>query len=363
MTDQPVRIITAPDQVTPAWLSGVLRDSGALTRGEVRSLTLTRVHDKQHHTLSYFYAVEYSPDAPPNAPRRLFLKVPRATAEPPALKGGAREVALYHALGKDHAELPLVRCHSAAVDLETGRYHLLLDDLSDTHEQPRWHLTVGRFVVPTLDSLAAFHAYWAVHPEKAEALVPLPVMTSLSKGDREQAEHRRAALPDFFTAAGDLLSAADRRIYEAVLAALPHLWERRLLLLRQTVRHGDPHFWNLLYPLDREHGRTYVVDWQTYWRGPFAWDLAHFLVLRCPRRTPARDRTLVRRYHEGLLAYGVTGYDWDACWHEYRLLAAEQVVYPLANFADTRRTDFWPMFVPRALRAFRELDCQELLAD
>jgi hypothetical protein len=305
--------------------------------------------------------VAYSADAPPEAPRRLFLKLPRQGAGAPALTGGAREVRLYRALGADQRALPLVRCHDAAVDARTRRYHLLLDDLSATHEQPKWHLTVGRYVTRTIDCLAAFHAYWALRPEQADALVPAVPVDALARGDVDAAARYRAALPAFFGAAGALLTGADRRLYEAVLAALPALWARRLPLGRQTIRHGDPHFWNVLYPLDRVGGRTYLVDWQSYWRSPFAWDLAHFLVLRCPRRTPARDAVLVRRYHQGLLTHGVAGYDWRRCWEQYRLLAAEQVVYPLAAYADTRRADFWPLFVPRALRAFRELDCAALL--
>ena len=44
-------VITAPEQVTAAWLTGVLRVGGALPSGDVRSATVTRVHDKQNHTL------------------------------------------------------------------------------------------------------------------------------------------------------------------------------------------------------------------------------------------------------------------------------------------------------------------------
>ena len=203
---------------------------------------------------------------------------------------------------------------------------------------------------------------WALRPDKAEGLVPLPAVNVLPEGDVRDISLFRDSLTDFFDAVGELLTEQDRQIYERVVDALPRLWERRLPHLRQTIRHGDPHFWNLLYPLDRERGRTYIVDWQTYARSSFAWDLAHFLVLRVPRRTRARDAVLVRRYHDRLLAGGVTGYSWETCWHEYRLLAAEQVVYPLANFAHTRQTTFWPMFVPRALRAFRELGGEAALA-
>jgi len=38
----------------------------------------------------------------------------------------------------------------------------------------------------------------------------------------------------------------------------------------------------------------------------------------------AWEEDMVRRYHEGLVAAGVSGYDWDTCWLEYRYAIAQQ---------------------------------------
>jgi hypothetical protein len=48
-------------------------------------------------------------------------------------------------------------------------------------------------------------------------------------------------------------------------------------------------------------------------------------------------------------------------WEQYRHLAAEQMLVPLYWCARGARSDFWPIFVPRALAAFRELECAERL--
>lgn len=80
-------------------------------------------------------------------------------------------------------------------------------------------------------------------------------------------------------------------------------------------------------------------------------------------RTLARDTVLVRHYHTGLLAHSLTRYAWQACWREYRPPADEQVICPLAMYVHNPQIDFWPMIVPRALRAFREAGCAELLRD
>ena len=143
--------------------------------------------------------------------------------------------------------------------------------------------------------------------------------------------------------------------------SLPALWERRTRLAGQTIVHGDAHFWNFLYPLDPQTHHTCILDWQTYHISPGTKDLAYTIVLRYPQRTVANERTLVKRYHERLLAYGVHDYGWETCWRDYRLLAAEHVLYPMRWWMSGLPQDFWGMFVRPALTGFRDLGCAELL--
>ena len=68
-----------------------------------------------------------------------------------------------------------------------------------------------------------------------------------------------------------------------------------------------------------------VLDWQLSVRGVGVWDVANFLagsVTVEDRR--AWEGDLVRRYHDGLLAAGVTGYDWERCWRDYRYAIGQQ---------------------------------------
>ena len=111
----------------------------------------------------------------------------------------------------------------------------------------------------------------------------------------------------------------------------------------------------------RYRSRTCILDWQTYHISPGTKDLAYTIVLRYPQRTVANERTLVKRYHERLLAYGVHDYGWEACWQDYRLLTAEHVLYPMRWWMSGLPQDFWGMFVRPALTGFRDLRCAELL--
>lgn len=84
-------------------------------------------------------------------------------------------------------------------------------------------------------------------------------------------------------------------------------------------------------------------------------DLAYAIVSRYPHRTPASERELVGRYHDGLRAAGVAHYSWGRCWEDYRRAAAEQLIVPLSWQA----TD--GLFVGRALAAFHDLACDEFI--
>jgi hypothetical protein len=345
-------VITSIEHVTPAWLTGILRQRGYLGAAMVQALSVTRVHTIQPRSISYFLTVEYSSPLA-DAPTHLYLKVPKPDADPVLVAvEGEREVRLYQALALSRRELPVIPCYDAVYHSDQRAYHLLLDDLSATHDQPSWHLTIAdHYITQTVDCLAQFHAYWWEHPLLNHGLSALPTKAGL----QDEIRWLQASFPAFAQALGDQLPAEDRHVCDMVLAALPSLWERRTEIQGQTLVHGDAHFWNFLYPHNPHEHRTYMLDWQTYHVSPGTNDLAYTIVLRYPHRTPINERDLVKRYHEGLLAHGVTTYSWETCWQDYRRSAAEQFLVPLRWWA----TD--GLFVERALRGFRDLACDETL--
>jgi hypothetical protein len=104
-----------------------------------------------------------------------------------------------------------------------------------------------------------------------------------------------------------------------------------------------------------------MLDWQLSHICPGTQDLAYAIVLRYPHRTPAIERTLVRRYYDRLLLHGVQSYSWESCWNDYRRQAAEQVLLPMRFWMSGLPADFWAVFLQRPLRAFRHLACAEVL--
>jgi hypothetical protein len=336
----------------------VLQRDGHLPAGQVHSIAIGRVHDEQVYSVGHFLAVQYSPDAPRTAPGHLFLKLPRSGGDQAAIAWhGEREVRMYRALAPDQRDLPLIPCYDAVYDPARRLYHLLLADLSATHDQPAsWNIS-DRYITQTVDCLARFHAYWWEHPRLTKGPGELPTRDWLAA----EIAQLQGAYATFAEVVGGRLTADDRRIYERVLQSLPVLWAGRTELSGQTMVHGDAHFWNFLYPLDPQTHRTYILDWQSYHVSPGTKDLAYTIVLRYPQRTPDNERILVKRYHDGLVRHGVTGYRWQSCWLDYRRMAAEHVLYPLRWWMSGLPEEFWERFIDPALTGFRELGCTDLL--
>jgi thiamine kinase-like enzyme len=210
-----------------------------------------------------------------------------------------------------------------------------------------------------IDTLARLHAHWWKHPRLRHiGLVDADLVSS--QGD--------PGFQGWVDYMGDRLSVERRRIYERVLASLPGLLEQRLDHREAlTIVHEDAHAWNFLLPRDPTRDRVYLVDWEQWGVSAGPHDVAYMLTLFWyPERRARMERDLVRRYHDRLVENGVTGYDWDACWYDYRLFAARNLLVPLWAWTRAqrlgRRWGFhrW-MQVEKALLAFEDLGCAEIL--
>jgi hypothetical protein len=85
-----------------------------------------------------------------------------------------------------------------------------------------------------------------------------------------------------------------------------------------TLLHGDMRLDNLFFPSD-QGGEFTVIDWQATALGPAGNELSYWLVLSLPvelRR--AHEEVLLRRYHDALVAHGVTDFSWRRLKSSYR---------------------------------------------
>lgn len=359
MSPSESELLPEPLPATPEWLSAVLRDAGVLPEGHVRQVRVV-AEGRQAGTVFARLEVGYAPDAPATAPRKLFLKTPRPD-RPVALTSrlGQREVTFYTRLAAGVPELPSIRCFAAAHAPASGAWHLLLEDVADTHTQTPWPVPPSQGVCEqAVDALAALHAHWWDHP-RLEQDLGAPITAADVRRGIAEADRLVRGLLEFL---GDRLSPDRRRVYERALAALPALWAWFGRRTAKTLCHGDAHLWNFLFPRHEGARPVYLCDWQTWAPGVPTLDLVTMIVLDWyPERRARLERGLVRRYHARLQAPGVRDYDWDACWHDYRMAAVNALFTPPWRWDNGTAAPYWWPHLETAMAAFEDLGAAALL--
>jgi hypothetical protein len=131
----------------------------------------------------------------------------------------------------------------------------------------------------------------------------------------------------------------------------------------KTLTHGDFRLDNLFFDGAED---PLVVDWQSVALAPGVLDLAYFLSGSLPPETARADELgLVRSYHAGLVAAGVTDYDLTACLRDYDrcllLMLQRMVTIDLVDLGDERGADLIHLWVARILSRVRGVDRETLV--
>lgn len=354
-------IISDAAEVTPEWLTETLRRQGILTRGHATRISVLSSRTLFVSIVSHLN-VEYSSDATPDAPARLFLKisnpkfVPAQPREEPP-----EEIVFYERIAHATPDAPVPRCYDAAFSRETGRTHLLLEDLSETHGHPPvpYPPTFAE-CERAAECLARFQAHWWEHPQLGAGVGRLLDDAGVDKLARATAARYEA----FARVAGDALAPARRQLIERVISTFPRPWVRLKNLKGLTLTHGDAHTWNFLFPRAPEAERVHLIDWQLWHPHIGARDLAFMMtIFWYPERRARMEVPLLHRYHQTLLDGGVRGYDWDDCWKDYRWSAIRNIFIPLIQRERDMNAWYWWSNFERAVLAFEDLRCIELIED
>ena len=356
------RVISSAEQVTPTWLTRVLKASGALTAGTVASFNVD--NGRGNWSSNAGLHLQYTAGAQGELPLRLFLKMVNTDLEDESF--GASEVAYYTRDYLGVAGAPLVRCYDAAYSAELRRYHLLLDDLSPTHVVASSRPPTLEYGLALAEGLAALHAHWWGWARLAAAAAPIHDDAFI----RQFVAIAEPGLDPILAAAGDLLEPHWPGLMRDLYARHPAaLIARAVDANGFTLIHGDVGENNVLMP--RQGDRPiYIIDRQpfdwslTTWLGVY--DLVYAMVLDWD--TPSRralEWPVLRRYHDELLRRGVTGYSWERLVEDYRLMAA-MGVYVATEYCRGGVTSRWWNFGPTTLRrvltACDDLRCADLFA-
>jgi aminoglycoside/choline kinase family phosphotransferase len=158
------------------------------------------------------------------------------------------------------------------------------------------------------------------------------------------------------------MSAEDRETFTTAMGVVtPWLFAERD---RFALLHGDYRLDNLLF----DPGRNWVsvVDWQTLGVGLPARDLAYFTATSLNSRLRSTiENDLVDEYYRALSGFGVTGYDRETCWRDYRLGMIHALLISALGFAFATATergdDMVLAMLGRGCQAIRDLGTLELV--
>lgn len=322
-------------QLSSEWLEARLRARGVLPSGHVGEIHVAPVGEPglSSDVVRVTLAAEGQTAVPASLIAKFASVVPATRDAMRALGQYGYEVRFYRELGDD-AGIPLPACYAAEIDLDSGEFVLLLEDLGASRNGDWWQSQVAD-VETALDHLARFHAAWWNSPR----LLALPWL-------------RKPADPSFVLTLGGLYRAL---LPIALTRASPHLsgylgdlaqrlaerWEAFCVPRAGapfTLCHGDFHPKQLFFPT-AAGGRFAVFDWQTVSCGVGSVDVQRILLMGLrPPELFAHQARLLERYRSRLAEAGIA-YDPAQLAHDVRRSMLWTLFAMIISTATSDRTD------------------------
>ncbi len=289
--------------VTPDWLTRVLRRAGALADGaSVRSFATAPIGTGQMADTTRFTLTLDEPGAGPASVVGKFASADdQSRGTGLALRAYEVEVRFYQEVAaRIGARVPTT--YLAEVEPETGWFTLVMEDIAGAVQGDQIAACTPDIAGSVLAEMAGLHAPCWESPT-------LETLEWLNRSTPESDEFLVAMvsslLPGFLERYADELAPEHQDVCRLFAEHLP-----TYLRLRggpRTASHGDFRLDNLLFqPGDP---RPVVVDWQTVgWAGASV-DVAYFIggCLSTEDRR-AHEQDLLARYHEALCQRGVRDY-------------------------------------------------------
>jgi thiamine kinase-like enzyme len=347
-----------PPAASAEHLTAALRKSGALGDGRVCRVMATGSFLKQRsHTRRLRLEYEGSAD---DAPSSVILKMGHLGSADRSPTTNAHEIAFYRDVAPALPGRVVPRCFEAVEVTDTSAWHLLLEDLTDSHFiATEWPLP------PTLtqcesivQAWARFHAAWWDDPRLGRSVGKW----SDAQGWEQPLRSLAAQVVWFTDRFGELLSPERRDLYQRLFDRAPDLLTRYSSHRNLTLIHGDAHWWNCFVPRHGGDDGVRLIDWEDWSIDTATDDLAYTMaMLWYPDRRRRIERPLLDRYQEALLVQGVGGYDRQALDDDYRLSVLWLIMRPVAQAANNIPPRVWWPNLERIFLAVDDLGCRELL--
>ena len=310
------RLVSDPEVADGQWFTEVLQYAGVLGDAAVTGVQRQQVGTGligQNVAFSLTYDGP-APDAPASAVGKFPSPEPQRRATAKTFRLYEREVRFYQEIAAT-VDIRVPVCYLADIDLDTGDFVLLLEDLSPAVQGNQLDGCSLDEAMLAMDELAGLHAPRWGDPTLAniewlgqyDDVEPNEMIRGLYQG----------LWPAFVAQFASTLTPGALALGEAFGASMDG-W-RRSWTPPYCVTHGDYRLDNMLFGTRQGGYPLTTVDWQTVGHGPGIMDAAYFIGngLRVSDRR-AHEIDLLRRYHDALCVRGVNGYEWKQCLADYR---------------------------------------------
>jgi Phosphotransferase enzyme family len=355
-----VSIPRYPGDVTPEWLSSALSERRAPI--EVSQVDVVAIGTGQTGA-TYRVTARYATD-PGDLPQTFVIKLPAQddTVRDRVTVGYRSECAFYATVA-DRVRVPTPRCFYCEISEDALDYALLLADQAPAVQGDQIAGCGEQEARLAAAALAGLHGpswcdpFWLDLPGLAFPRPDEAAAKGLGDVAKMSADITLEKL-------GDRMSAEDRETFTTAMGlVMPWLLAEPD---RFSLLHGDYRLDNLLF--DPGQSWVSVVDWQTLGVGLPARDLAYFTATSLDSRLRLTiERDVVDEYYRALSGFGVTGYDRETCWRDYRLGMIQALLISALGFAFATATergdDMVLAMLGRGCQAIRDLGTLELVGN
>jgi hypothetical protein len=350
-------LTTHHSAATAEHLTEALRRAGVLRNASVHEV---EVESARSTILSRIIRLRlaYDGDAA-EAPASIILKTGLDGSVGAGWFSGRQEVAFYAQVAAAMPGTAVPRCYEARCDEAGKTWHLLLQDLTETHTIPTtWPLPPTQAQCESIIAARArLHAAWW-----DDTRLGVSVGAQQDAAVREQRlRNWEAQFAQFVDRLGELLPSHRRVLYERLLQSAPRLFTRYDRRRNLTIVQGDAHVWNCFLPRDGGDD-VRLFDWDAWHIDVAAIDHANMMAMHWyPDCRRLLEGPLLDHYHATLLAHGVQGYDRAALDEDYRLAVLWQLMTPVWQVTANIPPVIWWNNMERLLLAVDDLSCRDLL--
>lgn len=323
MPDEILRPVGDPASIDTGWLQAALSAGGSTRGHRITDFEAEPVGTGQMGR-SYRFRLSWDTDVAPL--ESVVVKLP--SDDPTSRATGAaqgsylREVRFYQRLaGRTRMRTP--HCHWGDIDETTGEcFSLVLEDMAPARQGDQIAGCTPDEAALALEELTRLHAPWWGDA----ALASMDFLQGMGEGGGALLQAVYQSLqPGFEARYAGRLDAESMRVCRDLGPRLG-AWTQASSSPK-TLTHGDYRLDNMLFGGSASPAPLCIVDWQTVGFGPGLGDAAYFMGAGLPTEMRRKhEERLLRVYHDGLVASGVAGYDWNACHRDYRLFTFAGVI-------------------------------------